>query len=159
MKSRILHALALSVALASCKTGSGSTSGRGSASTGVSIDPTSKVAEVDGKPITYAEVQTDKETGPKLRQAESKALTELYEVRKGLVDEMISRLQPTLYDGVSLARSVSSLICLLRRPRHSASVLARASGLWRVNPVARFSCTQNRRLRSIRRSHGNRRKR
>ncbi len=91
MKSRTLHALALSVALAACKTGSGSPSGKGGASTGVSIDPASKVAEVDGKPITYAEVQTDKETGPKLRQAESKVLTELYEARKGLVDEMISR--------------------------------------------------------------------
>ena len=91
MKSRTLHALALSVALAACKTGSGTPSGKGGATTGVSIDPSSKVAEVDGKPITYGEVQTDKETGPKLRQAESKALTDLYDARKGLIDEMISR--------------------------------------------------------------------
>ena len=91
MKSRTLHALALSIALAACKTGSGSPSGKGGASMGVAIDPSTKVAEVDGKPITYGDLQGDKDTGPKLRQAESKVLTDLYDARKGLLDEMISR--------------------------------------------------------------------
>ncbi len=91
MKSRTLHAVALSIVLAACKTGSGTPSGKGGASTGISLDPSSKVAEMDGQPITYGDVQGDKETGPKLRQAESKALTELYDARKGLIDEMLSR--------------------------------------------------------------------
>ena len=91
MKRPILHALALSVAIVACKTGSGSSSGKGGSGGGVSTDPAVKVAEVDGKPITFGEVQGDKEAGPKLRQAESKALTELYDSRKGVIDELISR--------------------------------------------------------------------
>ncbi len=104
MKSRALHALALSLALAACKTGSGSSSGKGGASAGVSIDPSTKVAEVDGKPVTYADVQGDKDTGPKLRQAEAKALTDLYDARKGLIDEMLSR---RLLEGEAKAKGKS----------------------------------------------------
>src|SRR6266478_6064327 len=88
MKSSTLHALA-TVALASvaCKTGGGAPAGKG----GVSIDPGAKVAEVDGQPITYADMQGDKDVGPKVRQAEVKAMTDLYDQRRGLLDEMISR--------------------------------------------------------------------
>ncbi len=87
MKRRTLHALAISAAVfVACKTGGGSSAGKG-----VSIDPSTKVAEVDGKPITYGDVQNDKDVGPKVKQAEVKALTELYDQRKGAIDEMISR--------------------------------------------------------------------
>ena len=88
MKSRTLHALALVAAsIVACKTGGGASAGKA----GVSMDPNSKVAEVDGKPITYGELSSDKEVGPKIRQAEVKALTDLYEQRRGLLDELISR--------------------------------------------------------------------
>jgi protein-disulfide isomerase len=88
MKSSTLHALAMAaLACVACKTGGGSPAGKG----GVSIDPGSKIAEVDGQPITYGEFQGDKDVGPKVRQAEVKALTDLYDQRRGLLDEMISR--------------------------------------------------------------------
>ena len=55
------------------------------------MDPGVKVAEVDGKPITYGDLSSDKDVGPKVRQAEVKALTDLYDQRRGLLDELISR--------------------------------------------------------------------
>jgi protein-disulfide isomerase len=86
MKSRTLHALAAAALVSvACKTGA--PAGKGS----VSMDPGTKVAEVDGQPITYGELQGDKDVGPKVRQAEVKALTDLYDQRRGLLDEMISR--------------------------------------------------------------------
>jgi len=88
MKSRTLHALAAAALVSvACKTGGGAPAGKGS----VSMDPGTKVAEVDGQPITYGELQGDKDVGPKVRQAEVKALTDLYDQRRGLLDEMISR--------------------------------------------------------------------
>src|SRR5712691_5923590 len=88
MKSRTLHALAAAALVSvACKTGGGAPGGKGS----VSMDPGTKVAEVDGKVITYGELQGDKDVGPKVRQAEIKALTDLYDQRRGLLDEMISR--------------------------------------------------------------------
>jgi protein-disulfide isomerase len=88
MKSRPLHVLVLCAsAFVACKTGGGS-----AATTGVgNLDPSTRVAEVDGKPITYGDLQSDQEVGPKLRQAETKALTDLYDQRRNLLDEMISR--------------------------------------------------------------------
>lgn len=89
MKPRTLHALALAAAsFVACKTGGGA-SPAGKAS--VSMDPGTKVAEVDGKPITYGDLENDKEVGPKVKQAEVKALTDLYDQRRGLLDELISR--------------------------------------------------------------------
>src|SRR5712692_8316069 len=88
MKSRTLHALAAAALVSvACKTGGGAPGGKGS----VSMDPGTKVAEVDGQPITYGELQGDKDVGPKVRQAEVKALTDLYDQRRGLLDELISR--------------------------------------------------------------------
>jgi protein-disulfide isomerase len=88
MKSRTLHALLLALAsTVACKTGGGAPAGKA----GVAIDPATKVAEVDGKVVTYSDLQGDKDVGPKLRQAEVKALTDLYEQRRGLLDELISR--------------------------------------------------------------------
>jgi len=88
MKSRVLHVLALAASsFVACKTGGGATAGKGS----ISIDPSAKIAEVDGKAITYGELQGDKDVGPKVRQAEVKALTDLYDQRRGLLDELISR--------------------------------------------------------------------
>ena len=87
MKSRTLHALALVAAsFVACRTGGGPSGG-----TGTGMDPAAKIAEVDGKTITYADLQADSEVGPKLRQAEIKAQTDLYEQRRNLVDEMINR--------------------------------------------------------------------
>ena len=88
MKSRRLHALVLCAAtFVACKTGGGTTAPKSAGG----LDPATKVAEVDGNPITYGDLQADKEVGPKLRQAEVKALTDLYDQRRGLLDELISR--------------------------------------------------------------------
>jgi protein-disulfide isomerase len=87
MKSRPLHVLALcAAAFVACKTGGG-TAAKGMAS----LDPSTPVAQLDGKPITYGDLQNDQEIGPKLRQAETKALTDLYDQRRNLIEEMISR--------------------------------------------------------------------
>jgi protein-disulfide isomerase len=89
MKSRTLHALAVACAASfvACRTGGGKSASGAIAG----MDPTTKVAEVDGQPITYGDLQKDHDVGPKLRQAEVKALTDLYDQRRGLLDEMISR--------------------------------------------------------------------
>src|SRR2546428_9402352 len=94
MKSRTLHALAIlcSASFVACKTSGGTGTGKSV----LALDPGTKVGEVDGKAITYGDVQNDHEVGPKLRQAEVKALTELYEQRRGLIEEMITR--PLLED-------------------------------------------------------------
>ncbi|HXL40431.1 MAG TPA: hypothetical protein VN928_07740, partial [Myxococcales bacterium] len=74
MKSRPLHALALCAAsFVACKTGGEPTAVK----RGISLDATTKVAEVDGKSISYGDLQNDKDIGPKLRQAEVKAVTDL----------------------------------------------------------------------------------
>jgi protein-disulfide isomerase len=87
MKSRPLHAVVLCAAtFVACKTGGGT-----AAAKSASVDPSTKVAEVDGKPITYGDLQNDREIGPKLRQAEVKAFTDLYDQRRSLIDELISR--------------------------------------------------------------------
>jgi len=86
MKSRRLHVLlACAATFVACKTGGGTAASAGS------LDPATRVAEVDGKPITYGDLQADKEVGPKVRQAEVKALTDLYDQRRNLLDELISR--------------------------------------------------------------------
>jgi len=88
MKSRPLHVLALCAAsFVACKTGGEPTAAKRS----IGLDPTTKVAEVDGKSISYGDLQSDKDIGPKLRQAEVKALSDLYDQRRGLLDELISR--------------------------------------------------------------------
>src|SRR3989449_4185859 len=89
MKSRTLHALALlcSASFVACRTSGGTGTGKSV----LALDPGNKVGEVDGQAITYGDVQNDHEVGPKLRQAEVKALTELYEQRRGLIEEMITR--------------------------------------------------------------------
>ena len=87
MKSCRLHVLAACAAtFVACKTGGGA---GGAKQAG--LEPTTKVAEVDGSPITYGDLQADREVGPKLKQAEVKALTELYDQRRSLLDELISR--------------------------------------------------------------------
>ena len=88
MKSSRLHVLvACAATFVTCKTGGGKSGSGGIAG----MDSTTKVAEVDGQPITYGDLQNDHEVGPKVRQAEVKALTDLYDQRRGLLDEMISR--------------------------------------------------------------------
>ncbi len=88
MKSRTLHLLPLCLAtFVACKTGGGAGSGKSA----VAIDPATKVGEVDGKAVTWGDVQGDSEVGPKVRQAEVKALTGLYDERRSLIDELISR--------------------------------------------------------------------
>src|SRR4051812_47911851 len=89
MKSLHLHALAGALlALCACKTGSPAAAPGGKS---VELSPGMKVAEVDGQPMTWADVQGDKDVGPKVRKAESEALTKLYDERRGLIEELISR--------------------------------------------------------------------
>jgi len=47
------------------------------------------VAVVDGKPLTYGEVEH--QSGGKLKQAEVKALSDLYDARRGAIDEMVTK--------------------------------------------------------------------
>src|SRR4051794_8180779 len=91
MKSWTLHALAFSLLLSvACKTGGGSPPGK-AGTVGVAIDPPPRVARMDGPPLAWSDVQGDKDVGPKVKQAEAKALTDLYEQRRGAVDELINR--------------------------------------------------------------------
>src|SRR5450432_1194964 len=91
MKSRRLHVLALfAVGIVACKTGAGA-NGSKNPPAGVSVDPATPVGEMDGQKITYGDLQADKEIGPKLTQAEVKALTDLYNTRRGLLEELLSR--------------------------------------------------------------------
>jgi protein-disulfide isomerase len=84
MKSKGFTAVMALVLLASaCKTGSQAQQSP------LSLRASEQVAEVDGKPVTYGEVE--KEQGGKLLQAEIKALTELYDVRRTAVNEYVSR--------------------------------------------------------------------
>ena len=79
-------ALLCVLGVAACKTGS---SRNASDKNPISVEPTEKVATIDGQSITYAEV--DKQSGGKLKQAEVKALTDLYDARRGAIDEMITK--------------------------------------------------------------------
>src|SRR4051812_17226490 len=72
--------------LAACKTGS---SRNASDKNPMSVEPTEKVATIDGQPITYGDVE--KQSGGKLKQAEVKALTDLYDARRGAIDEMVTK--------------------------------------------------------------------
>ena len=71
---------------AACKTGS---SRNASEKSPVSVDPGAQVAVIDGQPITYGDVE--KQSGGKLKQAEVKALTDLYDARRGAVDELLTK--------------------------------------------------------------------
>jgi protein-disulfide isomerase len=90
-----LHALAALVfAAAACKAGGsagGKSKNQDQSQSPVAIDPSATVGEMDGKKITYGELQNDKEIGPKLTQAEAKALAELNDTRSGLLEEYVSR--------------------------------------------------------------------
>jgi protein-disulfide isomerase len=86
LRSCGLVALLCVLAAAACKTGS---SRSASDKSPVSVEPTEKVATIDGQPITYGEV--DKQSGGKLKQAEVKALTDLYDARRGAIDEMLTK--------------------------------------------------------------------
>ncbi len=98
MKRSLLHAafpaltlvFALGLGAPACKTGS-SSAGGAATTNGIAIDPASKIGAMDGKPITYGELQADKDQGAKLKQAESKALTDLYEARHGALEELVSK--------------------------------------------------------------------
>ena len=71
---------------AACKTGS---SRNPSDKSPVSLEPGQQVATIDGQPITYGDVE--KQSGGKLKQAEVKALTDLYDARRGAIDEMLTK--------------------------------------------------------------------
>src|SRR2546429_9965364 len=83
MKSRTLHALAIlcSASFVACKTSGGTGTGKSV----LALDPGTKVGEVDGKAITYGDVQNDHEVGPKLRREEGKAPTQLYGQGRGRI--------------------------------------------------------------------------
>src|SRR5437660_5340101 len=91
MKSQCLHrwcAAALAI-LAACKTGSSQQPGAPAGSSPVAINPGERVAVIDGQPVTYGDLEKD--AGGKLRQAEIKALTELYDARRSALDQYISK--------------------------------------------------------------------
>src|SRR4051794_10564605 len=69
-----------------CKTSSSRSS---SDKSPVAIQPGEQVAVVDGNPLTYGEVA--QQSGGKLKQAEVKALSDLYEARRGAIDEMVTK--------------------------------------------------------------------
>src|SRR5262245_30350504 len=75
--------LALALALCACKTGS-----QGQQSP-LAVPAAEQVAVMDGKPITYGEVE--KEQGGRLVQAEIKALTELHDVRRNAVEQYVTK--------------------------------------------------------------------
>src|SRR6267143_2522933 len=84
MKSnRLIGCMALGLALAGCKTGSQAQQ------SALSLRAADQVAVVDGKPVTYGEVE--KEQGGKLLQAEIKALTALYEVRRNAAEQYVTK--------------------------------------------------------------------
>jgi protein-disulfide isomerase len=93
MKSRTLHALAAILAVTvACKAGgSGGSKSMSQGASPAAVDPSTVVGEIDGKKITFAEVQQDREVGPKLTQAEAKAITELNDTRRGLLEEYVRR--------------------------------------------------------------------
>src|SRR5947209_14406299 len=87
MKRSFTLVCALCVAAAAaCKT---SSSGSSSDKNPVAVQPGEQVAVVDGKPLTYGEVE--QQSGGKLKQAEIKALSDLYEARRGAIDEMVTK--------------------------------------------------------------------
>jgi len=99
MKRILLHAATTALSLLSalsllgveaCKTSS-SSAGGAPGTNGIAIDPKTKVGVMDGTPITYGDLQADKEQGGKLKQAETKALTDLYEARHAALDEMVTK--------------------------------------------------------------------
>ena len=83
MKSRLVTMCIAALALAACK--SGSTTQQSP----LSMSPGEQVAVVDGQPVTYGDVE--KEQGGKLVQAEVKALTDLYDARRGAVDQYVTK--------------------------------------------------------------------
>jgi len=80
---RLTACMALGLALAGCKTGSQAQQSP------LSLRTADQVAVVDGKSVTYGEVE--KEQGGKLAQAEVKALTELYDVRRNAVEQYVTK--------------------------------------------------------------------
>src|SRR5256886_17403201 len=84
MKSKRLTAcMAVGLALAGCKTGSQAQQSP------LSLRAGDQVAVVDGKPVTYGDVE--KEQGGKLKQAEVKALTELHDIRRNAVEQYVTK--------------------------------------------------------------------
>jgi len=79
-------ALLCVLAAAGCKTGSPRNA---SDKSPVSVEPGEQVAVIDGQPITYGDVE--KSSGGKLKQAEVKALTDLYDARRSAIDEMLTK--------------------------------------------------------------------
>jgi protein-disulfide isomerase len=75
--------VAAALALAGCK--SRSTTQQSP----LAMSPGEQVAVLDGQPVTYGDVE--KEQGGKLTQAEVKALTDLYDARRGAVDQYVTK--------------------------------------------------------------------
>jgi protein-disulfide isomerase len=83
--------LALAFPLASACTASASRSAQADgSSSGSLLGPATEVATLDGKPLSYADLLAEKDVGSQFKQAESKALTDLYEVRKKAADQLIT---------------------------------------------------------------------
>ncbi|MBS2022227.1 MAG: DsbA family protein [Deltaproteobacteria bacterium] len=88
MKRLAIASLA-AILSAACTANAGKTAPNTAASSPTAIAPTTKIGEMDGAPITYADLEKD--IGTKVRQAEVEYLTKVYDLRKGALDELITK--------------------------------------------------------------------
>jgi protein-disulfide isomerase len=84
MRNRSYACLAAALLLAACKTGS-----QAQQQSPLAVAAADQVAVIDGQPVTYGDVE--KEQGGKLKQAEIKALTELYDTRRNAVEQYVTK--------------------------------------------------------------------
>src|SRR5919202_5483031 len=84
MRNRSYACLAAVLLLAACKTGS-----QAQQQSPLAVAAADQVAVIDGQPVTYGDVE--KEQGGKLKQAEIKALTELYDTRRNAVEQYVTK--------------------------------------------------------------------
>jgi protein-disulfide isomerase len=75
-------------ALAACSSGASKSTQPASAQKTTAVDPGAQVAVIDGRTITFGDL--DKKVGAKVRQAEIEYLTKVYELRKDALDNLIN---------------------------------------------------------------------
>ncbi|GAC1597213.1 MAG: thioredoxin domain-containing protein [Myxococcales bacterium] len=86
-----MHVVLIALALGGCTASAPKSSPSGAQAEAGQLAPGTEIATLDGKPVTYAELVSDKEMGGQFKQAESKALAELYDVRKKAADQLLTR--------------------------------------------------------------------
>jgi protein-disulfide isomerase len=92
MRCPPLHVVALALSCACTASAPKSVSAaQAEAASGGPLAPATEVATLDGKPVTYGELVAEKDLGLQFKQAESKALADLYDVRKKAADQLLTR--------------------------------------------------------------------